>query len=68
MLRETVKGWTEDWLRQGEGQMLARQLERKFGPLSARTRRRIDRADAETLLTWGERVLTARSLAEVFGD
>ena len=84
MLKETVKGWTREWqrqglekglkqglqkgVRQGEAALLARLLERKFGPLSAHTRRRIDRADAETLLTWGERVLTAGSLAEVFGD
>ena len=80
MLKETVKGWTREWerqglekglkkgVRQGEATLLARLLERKFGPLSARIRQRVDRADAETLLTWGERVLTARSLAEVFGD
>lgn len=84
MLKETVKGWTREWerqglkkgrkeglekgLRQGEATMLLRQLESKFGPLSAGARRRIDAADAQTLLTWGERVLSAGSLAEVFGD
>lgn len=76
MLRETVKGWTREWerqgrkqgVRQGEAALLARLLERKFGPLSAGARRRIDAADAETLLVWGERVLSAGSLAEVFGD
>jgi hypothetical protein len=41
-------------------------LELKFGPLSSGHRARIDAADAETLLIWGERVLTAQTVAEVF--
>ncbi|NCO40402.1 MAG: hypothetical protein COZ06_18175 [Armatimonadetes bacterium CG_4_10_14_3_um_filter_66_18] len=44
---------------EGEAQLLARQLERKFGPLEATDRRRIAEADADRLLMWGGRVLTA---------
>lgn len=82
MLRETVREWTEDWERKGlekglekgrregrrdgEAALLIRLLEFKFGALRPEDRSRIDAADAERLLAWGERVLTARSLEEVF--
>jgi len=77
MLAERVTEWTEEWKRQGmekglqqgrlEGEvaLLLRQLELRFGELDETSRTRVHRADAETLLLWGERVLTAASLAEV---
>jgi len=84
MLRETVKGWTREWLeegkregrkegrqegrREGEIRLLVRMLELKFGPLSSCDRERIDATDSDRLLEWGDRILTARSLGEVFGD
>jgi predicted RNase H-like HicB family nuclease len=46
-------------LQQGEAQMLLRLLERKFGEVLEAVRQRIEVADAETLLEWSERVLTA---------
>ena len=76
MLRDTVKGWTRQWLeegrqegrQEGEARLLLRQIERKFGVVGDRNRERIRRADAEQLLEWGERLVTARSVAEVFGE
>jgi flagellar biosynthesis/type III secretory pathway protein FliH len=80
MLRDTVKGWTRQWLeegrqagllegqQEGEARLLLRQVERKFGALGERNRERIRRADAEQLLEWGERLVTAGSLAEIFGE
>jgi len=76
MLRETVVGWTREWLeegkkegrREGEVRLLVRQLELKFGSLSPQARERIDATDSDRLIEWGERILTARSLGEVFGD
>jgi flagellar biosynthesis/type III secretory pathway protein FliH len=73
MLAERVQEWTRQWWeegrqegrQQGEAAILLRQLERKFGPLGANVRERITRADAERLLVWSERVLTATSLEEV---
>lgn len=71
MLRQTVLEWTREWesrgRREGEAALLLRQLERRFGPLVDRYRERLDSADSERLLDWGERILTARSLDEVFG-
>ena len=52
---------------EGEAALLLRQLERKFPPLPESARQRIATADAETLLVWGERVLDANSLDEVWG-
>ena len=70
MLAERVTEWTEDWKRQGrqegEAALLQRLLELRFGSLDETSQARIRRADAETLLQWGERVLTATSLGEVF--
>ena len=74
MLAERVKEWTKEWWEQGvrEGQhkgqtaLLMRQLERKFGPLEVTDRRRVAEADAEQLLVWGDRILTAKRLEDVF--
>ncbi len=81
MLSETVKGWTEQWkaeglqqgrqegrqegLREGQAKILMVLLEKKFGPLQETDRQRIHAADSETLLKWGERLITANSLSEV---
>jgi phage baseplate assembly protein W len=46
---------------------MQRLLTLKFGPLDAATRARLAAADSEALLVWGERVLAAGILAEVFG-
>ena len=51
---------------EGEAALLLRLLERKFGRLDAQTRRRVRGADAERLLDWGERMLTAERLEDVF--
>ena len=51
-----------------EGQVatLERQLTRRFGPLSEENRRRLDAATQEQLDHWTDRVLDARTLADVF--
>lgn len=51
---------------EGEAALLLRQLERRFGNLSDDTKRRINSADAETLLTWGERILDANTLEDIW--
>ncbi len=70
MLVEDKLDWTREWRlkgrREGEAALLTRLLARKFGPLDAEARRKMETADAEQLLTWGEHLLTATSLQEVF--
>jgi flagellar biosynthesis/type III secretory pathway protein FliH len=81
-VKEWTREWREQGLREGRqeglqegletGQkkseilILMRLLERKFGPLSEQHRRRLEEADANTLLDWSERVLTVDSIEEVF--
>ncbi|MBK5928965.1 hypothetical protein CCR82_00020 [Halochromatium salexigens] len=52
--------------RKGEAKLLLRQMERKFGPTDARLRQQIQEADAETLLEWSDRILTAETPEAVF--
>ena len=52
-------------MQQGEAAVLLRLIERRFGPLSDDVRRRVTRADPNTLLHWSERILDASSLEEV---
>ena len=82
MLAERVIEWTEEWKRQGaekgrqegleeglqkgEATLLSRMLELRFGPLSEGNRAKVRAADADTLLRWGERILTAATVEEVF--
>jgi hypothetical protein len=50
---------------EGEARILLRQITLKFGPPSEEVRRQIQTADAETLLRWSERILTAQGLDDV---
>ncbi len=51
----------------GEASVLLRLIECKFGPEAAEAHReRIERSDAETLLEWSERILTADHVEEIF--
>jgi hypothetical protein len=50
---------------EAEAALLLRLLERRFGSLGEDVRSRVRAADAETLLRWGERLLTAESLDEI---
>ena len=67
---------TQQWLEQGrqeglqmgEAMFLIRLLERRFGSLSELCQKRIEATDREMLLKWGERVLSARNLEEVFSE
>ena len=55
----------EEGRREGQINLLLKQLELKFGPMSAELRNRIHAADSETLSMWSERILTAHTLDEV---
>jgi len=74
MLAESIDRWNEEIRekgrqegRQEEGVLLVLRLLRlKFGPPAPEVENRVRSADADRLLEWGERVLTAESLEDVF--
>ncbi len=72
MLANRVQEWTQQWKAEGrkEGEMtfLLRLLEKRFGPLDETIRVRLEAADAQQLLRWGDRVLAAKTLEAVFQD
>lgn len=53
-------------LRVGEAEILLRLLRARFGALPVEVEARVSTADAETLLRWSERVLTAPSVEAIF--
>ncbi len=55
-------------MQQGEAAMLIRLLQAKFGSLPEQVREKIESTDAQTLLKWSERVLTANSLEDIYTD
>jgi predicted transposase/invertase (TIGR01784 family) len=67
-LERGLKQGRKEGLKEGEASLLLRQLERKFGPLDAKTKARVRKASSERLLEWGDRILTAERLSQVFGD
>lgn len=54
--------------KEGESILLLRLLQRKYGNLSPYYRNKIEQADADTLLVWGERVLDAKRLEDIFEE
>ena len=62
-------GLTEGMVRdvaQGEQALLLRLLHRRFGEIPEATRQRLEQAGTDKLETWADRVLDAKTLAEVF--
>ena len=52
----------------GEAAVLLRQIAQRFGAQAAAdVRARVEQADAATLLSWSERILTAERVEEIFG-
>ena len=54
--------------REGEAEVLLRLLRVRFGPLPEDVTARLNVADAETLLRWSERILSASTLDAVFAE
>ena len=60
-----IDKYMEQGHQQGEATILLRLMERKFGTVPENLRERIEKADAQTLLDWSERILTAATPEEV---
>ena len=74
MLSESVQEWVQAWklrgqeevLQEGRDHQLLLQLERRFGPVPPWVRARLREANPPQLLEWGDRLLMATGLEEVF--
>ncbi|MCP4546663.1 MAG: DUF4351 domain-containing protein [bacterium] len=64
--RRGVEQGVEQGVRQGEASLLKRLLVRRFDPLPAWADRLLEKASREELERWGERVLDAKLLDDVF--
>jgi hypothetical protein len=69
MLAESIDRWNQELrekaLQEGEALVLLRLLRLKFGPLDSAIEERVRSADADRLLAWSERVLSAERLEDV---
>jgi hypothetical protein len=65
-LQQGLLQGVQQGVQQGEAAVLLRQIELKFGPPDEAMRRRIEQADAATLLRWSERILTADRVEAIF--
>jgi len=76
MLAERIESWFEEkWqqgmqqgMQRGEGILLRRLLTRRFGSLSDIAETRLAHASVDQLEIWGDRVLDAKSLDDVFQE
>ena len=46
--------------------MLVRLMERKFSQVNEEVKQKIEAADSDTLLEWGEKILNASTIEDVF--
>ena len=67
-IEQGIEKGIEQGVQRGEARMLLSLLRLRFGELPDAMQQRIESADADTLLRWSERVLTARTLAEILDD
>jgi predicted transposase YdaD len=67
-LQEGLQKGFQQGRQEGEARLVLRLLRLKFAPLEPEIEERVRAADADRLLVWGERVLTAESLEDIFRD
>jgi len=73
MLEKRVERWNRELREEGRLEaleknraLLIRQLERRFGPVEAGLRTRIEKAGLDRVLGWTERLITAERLDQIF--
>ncbi|MEI2415873.1 DUF4351 domain-containing protein [Orrella sp. JC864] len=66
--RRGLERGLEQGRQQGQAELLRTQLSRRFGPLPQWAEQRLAQGPASQLTVWGQRLLDASSLDEVFAD
>ena len=61
-----VQQGVQQGLQQGEANILIHLMQTKFGTVPSEAIGRIEQADADTLLHWSERILTAEKPEDLF--
>jgi predicted transposase YdaD len=64
--REGLQEGLQEGRQEGEAAILLRLITLKFGPPAEAVRSRIAAADADTLLEWSARILTAERVDDLF--
>ena len=67
-VKESIEKGREEGVQQGEATFLKRLLEQRFGKLDAGYLKRLEEASPEQLLAWGEKILDAQLLSDIFGQ
>ncbi len=67
-IQKGIQQGVHQGIQKGEYQFLLHLLKCKFSSIPEKYYQRIISADTETLLKWGERVLNAKTLRDVFKD
>ncbi|HHK41983.1 MAG TPA: DUF4351 domain-containing protein, partial [Planctomycetaceae bacterium] len=67
-MEKGIEKGIEKGVEQGEAEVVLRLLKRKFADIPPEYRQRIDDADSTQLLAWAERILTAETIDDVFGE
>jgi predicted transposase/invertase (TIGR01784 family) len=67
-MQQGIQQGMQQGMQQGEYSLLLRQLQRKFHEVPESYRKKMSEADAETLLEWGERIVEAEYLDDIFTD
>ncbi len=66
LAQQFIKQGQEQGIQQGEVAFMTRLLKHRFRKIPEAYLARIEQADAETLLLWGEKILEANTLEEIF--
>lgn len=67
-IQQGMKQGIQQGMQQGEATILMRLIRRRFGDIPQSLAQRIIQADAETLLQWGDKVLEAADIEEIFTE
>jgi hypothetical protein len=65
-IQQGMQQGIQQGIQQGEGTLLLRLLQVKFKNIPDSYRQKIEQANAETLLLWGERILASEDLEDIF--
>ncbi|QEP45225.1 DUF4351 domain-containing protein [Ectothiorhodospiraceae bacterium BW-2] len=66
LMQTFIDKYVQQGLQQGEANILIRLMQTKFGTVPSEAIGRIEQADADTLLHWSERILTAEKPEDLF--